>query len=136
MGGRGESMLNGRKTMLKLLHVDDDADILELAKMSLELMDDIEVVDCVSGEEALTTVEEFKPDVFLLDMMMPGMSGPEALEKLRQVPGLEAVPAIFMTARVGVGAWTELFDLGVAEVIAKPFDPMTLGAQIKAVLHR
>ena len=83
--------------MLKLLHVDDDADILELAKMSLELMDDIEVVDCVSGEEALTTVEEFKPDVFLLDMMMPGMSGPEALEKLRQVPGLEAVPAIFMT---------------------------------------
>ncbi|MEQ5829182.1 response regulator [Sulfitobacter sp. NFXS29] len=122
--------------MLKLLHVDDDADILELAKMSLELMDDIEVVDCVSGEEALTTVEEFKPDVFLLDVMMPGMSGPETLEKLRQVPGLEAVPAIFMTARVGVGAWTELFDLGVAEVIAKPFDPMTLGAQIKAVLHR
>lgn len=129
-------MLNGKKTMLKLLHVDDDADILELAKMSLELMDDIEVVDCVSGEEALSTVEEFKPDVFLLDVMMPSMSGPETLEKLRQVPGLETVPAIFMTAQVGVGTWTELFDLGATEVIAKPFDPMTLGVEIKAALNR
>lgn len=70
--------------------------------MSLELMDDIEVADCVSRKEALTIIEEFKPDVLLLDVMMPGMSGPETLGKLRQVQGFEAVPAIFID-RAGGG---------------------------------
>ncbi len=98
--------------MIKLLHVDDDADILEIARMSLELSGDIEVVQCASGEDALRTVKEFTPDVFLLDVMMPGMSGPQVLEKMREMPGLKNVPAIFMTARANSAEQQELFDLG------------------------
>ncbi len=120
--------------MIKLLHVDDDVDILEIARMSLELSGDIEVVQCASGEAALRTVKEFTPDVFLLDVMMPGLSGPQVLEKMREMPGLKNVPAIFMTARATGVEQQELFDLGAKKVISKPFDPMTLSEQIKTVL--
>jgi DNA-binding response OmpR family regulator len=120
--------------MLKLIHVEDEPDILELAKMSLELTEDFEVSSCACGEEALAEVRNFVPDVLLLDVMMPGMSGPETLKNLRKMPGLETVPAIFMTARVGAAAWTELYKLEVQGMIAKPFDPMILGAQIKGMM--
>lgn len=122
--------------MLKLLHVDDDADILEVAKMSLELSGGFETVGCLSGEEALTIASDYMPDVLLLDVMMPGMSGPETLERLREFPSLEDVPAIFMTARVGAASEAELFGLGAKEIIQKPFDPMALGSQILDVLKR
>ncbi|SFE20581.1 Response regulator receiver domain-containing protein [Sulfitobacter brevis] len=120
--------------MIKLLHVDDDTDILEIARISLEFSGDIEVVQCSSGEEALAAVAEFIPDVFLLDVMMPGMTGPKTLEELRKLPGLAEVPAIFMTARANADEHKELWDVGALEVISKPFDPMSLSQQIKAVL--
>lgn len=122
--------------MIKLLHVDDEADILELTKMSLELSDDFDVVSCSSGKDALHAVTHFKPDVFLLDVMMPGLTGPETLEELRTMPGFEGVPAIFMTARLGDGSREELLALGAKDVIAKPFDPMTLGPQIKSSMMK
>lgn len=122
--------------MIKLLHVDDDADILELTEMSLALSDDFEVVACLSGNEAISKVNGFIPDVLLLDVMMPAMTGPETLVKIREIRGLESVPVIFMTARLGDGSRAELFALGAKEVIAKPFDPITLGAQIKEALKQ
>lgn len=121
--------------MMKLLHIDDDVDILELTKMSLELSEDFDVVSCSSGKDALLAVKHFMPDVLLLDVMMPGMTGPETLEKMRTISGLEAVPAIFMTARLGESQ-TELLALGAKDVIAKPFDPMTLGTQIKSAMMK
>ncbi|MFG6625011.1 response regulator [Sulfitobacter sp. 1A12056] len=120
--------------MIKLLHVDDEADILELTKLSLELSDDFDVVSCSSGKDALLAIEQFIPDVFLLDVMMPGWTGPETLEKLWAIPSLKDVPAIFMTARVSSGSCAELLATGAKEIIAKPFDPMTLGAQIKSAM--
>ncbi len=122
--------------MIKLLHVEDDADIREIAKMALELSGDIEVVQCVSGEDALTVVQSFVPDVFLLDMMMPGMTGMQTLEKMREMPGLDQIPAIFMTARAQHAELEELRNLGAADVISKPFDPMSLGDQIKSVMAK
>lgn len=120
--------------MIKLLHVDDDEDILEIAKMALEISGDIEVVQCTSGHDALWKANEFIPDVFLLDIMMPSMTGPQTLEKLRERPSLKNVPVIFMTARVST-ADQDLFDLGAIDVISKPFDPLTLSAQIKSALN-
>ncbi len=66
--------------MIKLLHIDDDEDILEISKMALEISGDIEVVQCPSGHDALWKVNEFIPDVFLLDVMMPEMTGLQTLE--------------------------------------------------------
>ena len=120
--------------MIKLLQIDDDEDILEITKMALEASGDIEVVQCISGHDALWKTNEFIPDVFLLDVMMPGMTGPQTLEKLRERPSLKNVPVIFMTARASTTN-QDLFNLGAIDVISKPFDPVALSAQIKSALN-
>ena len=121
--------------MIKLLHVEDDADIREIAKMSLELTGDFEVVQCNSGQEALDTVPSFTPDVILLDIMMPGMTGKETLEHLRKIDALKETPAIFMTARAQNADVEEFRAVGAVEVICKPFDPMSLAEQIKTAMN-
>ncbi|WP_370401960.1 response regulator [Sulfitobacter sp. JB4-11] len=122
--------------MIKLLHVEDDADIREIAKMALDLSGEFEVVQCESGEDALTTVPGYLPDVVLLDMMMPGMTGKQTLEKMREIPEMAHVPAIFMTARAQQAEMEELRSLGAAEVISKPFDPMSLADQVKVAIGK
>lgn len=122
--------------MIRLLHVEDDADIREIALMSLELSGEFEVLQCVSGEDALAQASGFAPDVILLDMMMPGMTGRQTLEKMRADPKLAAVPAIFMTARAQHAEIAELLESGAADVISKPFDPLSLPDQIKQVLGK
>lgn len=120
--------------MIKLLHVEDDADIREIAKMALELSGDFEVVQCECGEDALRCVADYAPDVLLLDMMMPGMTGRQTLEKIRENPAFQSTPAIFMTARAQPNELDELRSIGATEVISKPFDPMSLPDQIKAAI--
>ncbi|APE44246.1 hypothetical protein BOO69_13190 [Sulfitobacter alexandrii] len=122
--------------MLKLIHVEDDADIREIAKMSLDLAGDFEVVQCDCGEDALEKVQDYTPDVILLDMMMPGMTGRQTLEEMRKLPHLADVPAIFMTARAQHAEIEELRNVGAADVISKPFDPMSLADQIKNAIRK
>ncbi|QUJ76712.1 response regulator [Sulfitobacter albidus] len=120
--------------MIKLLHVEDDADIREIAKLSLEMSGEFEVTQCESGPDALKLVETVTPDIILLDMMMPGMTGKETLAHMRGMPHLKDTPAIFMTARAQESELDELRAIGAAEVISKPFDPMALADQIKAAI--
>lgn len=121
--------------MIRLLHVEDDADIREIAMMALDLSGEFEVLQCSSGNEAISKAAEFAPDVFLLDMMMPGMTGRETLDQMRKVPALKAIPAIFMTARAQHSEIEELLKNGAAKVISKPFDPLALPDQIKQALQ-
>ena len=120
--------------MIKLLHVEDDADIREIAQLALELSGDFELVQCESGELALEAINSFVPDILLLDMMMPGMTGRQTLEKMRLNPALADTPAIFMTARAQHAEIEELRLAGAAHVISKPFDPVSLGDEIKKVI--
>lgn len=122
--------------MITILHVDDDADVLEISKISLEMQENIKVTSCISGKEALFAVENFSPDLFLLDYMMPELTGPELLKKLRQVPSLQNIAVVFMTARVHEEGFEELWELGALDVISKPFDPMTLGARVQEAFSR
>jgi CheY-like chemotaxis protein len=122
--------------MIKLLHVEDDADIREITFMALLLSGEFEVSQCASGKEALVHVQGYVPDVILLDMMMPGMTGLQTLEKLRENIAFTAIPAVFMTARAQHAEIDELLQTGAAEVISKPFDPMTLSDQIKAAMQK
>ncbi|UWR33725.1 response regulator [Sulfitobacter sp. W027] len=87
--------------MIKLLLVENDLDICELVRLSLELHGEFDVVDCSSGEEALRIVGDYRPDVFLLDFMMPEMSGPQVLKRFREVPELADVPAFFLLPEHG-----------------------------------
>jgi len=120
--------------MIKLLHVEDDPDIREIAKLSLEFSGKFEFVQCASGPDALAKLAEFTPDVVLLDMMMPGMTGKETLARMRLLPHMAHVPAVFVTARAQVSEMDELRAIGAAEVISKPFDPMALGERVKKAM--
>lgn len=121
--------------MIKVLHVEDDADIREIASIALRMFGSFEVVQCESGEEALAQAEKAKPDVFLLDLMMPGMSGTQTLEELRKIDTLAHVPAIFMTARTLKSEQDGLRAAGAIAVISKPFDPLTLGETILCAIR-
>jgi CheY-like chemotaxis protein len=115
----------------RILFVEDDPDIQVVATLALESLGGFSVLACGSGLEALSRFDEFAPDLVLLDVMMPGMDGPETLAELRRRPS--DVPVIFMTARVQTHEVLRYRELGAAEVIAKPFDPMTLADTVRTI---
>lgn len=115
---------------LKIVHVDDDPDIREISRIALELVGGLEVVQFASGQEALAGALAAQPDLFLLDVMMPGMSGEQTLQALRAIPAFATTPAIFMTAKAQHSDIDTLKAAGALEVIVKPFDPMLLAADI------
>lgn len=114
----------------KILYIEDDPDIQEVARMALEVVGNYEVGLCSSGSEALNLVEEFRPDLVLLDVMMPGMDGLSTLEALRSMPGMAKTPVIFVTAKVQANEVAQYRELGAIDVIAKPFDPMHLAEEV------
>jgi|SRR5690554_473294 len=119
----------------RLLYVDDEADLREVAQMSLELDSDFEVRCCASGAEAVDEVQARRPDLVLLDVMMPAMDGPTTLQRIRELPEGD-MPIVFITARAADGDAVKLMTLGAAGVIPKPFDPMQLAAQVRQYLER
>ena len=120
----------------KILYVEDEPDIRLIATMALESLGGFTLESCESGNEAVAKACEFSPDLLLLDVMMPGMDGPATLRALRELPGLAETPAIFMTAKVQSQEIDGYFQLGAVDVIAKPFDPMTLASQIDDIWRR
>lgn len=117
----------------KILYVEDDIDIQTVARMALELVGGYTLEVCSSGEEAISKGPAFSPDLILLDVMMPGMDGPTTLENLRKFPELKNTTAVFMTAKVMPSDVQRYKDLGAADVIPKPFDPMTLAQQVHEI---
>jgi two-component system, OmpR family, response regulator len=116
-----------------LLYVDDDADIREIVHMSLSLDGDLRVHVSDGGEPALTKMRDARPDLVMLDVMMPGMDGPAILARMRGDVELRHIPVIFMTAKANPQEVARFRGLSAIGVIAKPFDPMVLGSQVKAL---
>jgi len=117
----------------KVMLVEDDDDIRTVAGMALEMVGGLTVRACGSGEEALAAVAEFAPQLIVLDVMMPGMNGPEVLVRLRAQDATADIPVVFLTAKAHREEVERLRALGVLDVVAKPFDPMTLADTIKAL---
>lgn len=118
--------------MLNVLHVDDEPDIREVAAFALETDPDVTVRSAASGLDAIDILRGgFAPDVILLDVMMPELDGPGTLTMLRQLPGHAHTPVIFMTARAQSHELDRYLGLGAIAVVIKPFDPMTLGQQLR-----
>ncbi len=116
----------------RLLLVDDDDDIRTIARMSLERIGGWEVVAAASADEAEAAAREAAPDAVLLDVMMPDVDGPATLERLRPLIG--AAPVVFLTAKTQPADLERLTSLGAAGVLAKPFDPMSLAAELAAIV--
>jgi two-component system, OmpR family, response regulator len=118
------------RRLAKILHVEDDPDILELTRMALEGLNGFDVASCSGWREAVAKAPGFEPDMFLLDVMMPGKTGPETLAELRMLPGFTDTPTVFMTAKVQLPEIQTFLDAGAIAVITKPYDPMMLGDRL------
>jgi CheY-like chemotaxis protein len=118
----------------RILIIDDEDDIREVAALSLETIAGWEVVVASSGAQGLARAVEYQPDAILLDVMMPGMDGPTTFRELRKSPTTARIPVLLLTAKVQSSDQRRFADLGVEAVLFKPFDPLTLAAQISAVL--
>lgn len=117
----------------KILYVEDEPDIRAVAQLALEMVGGFTLKICESGAQALREGEAFGPDLVLMDVMMPEMTGPMTLERFRQMPAMASVPVVFMTAKVQPAEVAQFRAMGALDVIAKPFDPMQLANQVRKV---
>lgn len=118
---------------LKIMYVDDEADIRTIVQFALEDEEGLDLRICASGQEALDTVDSYRPDLVLLDVMMPGMDGPTTLQRLHEQSDWARLPIAFVTAKVQLQEVTHFKAIGAVDVIAKPFDPMSLADQVRAI---
>ena len=120
---------------MRVLIVDDENDIRRVARLSLAAVGGMEVAEAASGPEGVRKALEELPDVVLLDMMMPGMDGPATLQVLRDNPATARIPVVFLTAKAMTSEVERLKGLGARGVLTKPFDPMTLPGQLRAIVE-
>ena len=121
---------------MKILIIDDDADIRSIARLSLSRVGGMEVIEAGGGVEGVRKAQEENPDVILLDMMMPTMDGMETLAALRSQPATASTPVIFLTAKAVGNEVERITSLGAAGVLVKPFDPRTLSRDVRALVNR
>ena len=121
-----------------ILVVDDDDEIREIVGLALEVMGGWTVLSADRGAAGLSLAREHRPDVVLLDVMMPEMDGPTMFSRMQVDPVLQDIPVVLLTAKVQVGHVQVWDSLPVAGVIPKPFNPATLTDQIDALVaeHR
>lgn len=119
--------------LLKILYAEDEPDLQTLVGMVLKMKGGFEVKICSSGNEAIQIAPDFKPDLFLLDVMMPGKDGPSTLKSLRELPEFQKTPAIFITAKSNAKDLIDFKDKGAIDVITKPFDPLELPVLISRI---
>jgi CheY-like chemotaxis protein len=117
-----------------ILLIDDEDDIREVAVLSLEATQGWTVASANGGATGLALAGTCAPDMILLDVMMPEMDGPTTVRALRANEATRSIPVIFLTAKVQAADRQRFMQLGVQGIIAKPFDPMTLGQQISELL--
>ena len=117
-----------------VLVVDDDEDIRFIAERALSRVGGYRVTTANDGEEALAAMADDRPDAVVMDVSMPNLDGPSTWERLRQDPDLADVPVVLLTARAHTAERGELLGLGVAGVLVKPFDPMTLSHDVAEAL--
>ncbi len=121
---------------MKILVIDDEEDLRSVCCMSLSMIGGAEVVEAGSGPEGLEKAVIERPDVIILDLMMPEMDGTQVLLKLRDNPETSHIPVIFLTVKgMFLGECERLKSLGALAVLSKPFDPMLLMEQIQKILE-
>ena len=117
-----------------ILIIDDERDIREIARISLEMTKAWTVIVADSGQEGLVMATQKQPDAILLDVMMPDMDGPTTLKRLKQNPDTQDIPVLLLTASAKVAEQRQYLLLGAKAVLIKPFDPEFLATQIETAL--
>lgn len=121
---------------MKVLLIDDEQDIRKVGRLSLEAVGHFETAVAASAREGFDLASTSRPDVIVMDMMMPDVDGLAALAELRTIPELRDIPVIFMTAKAQREEIAFYLECGAIGVVKKPFDPMTLPSEITAILDK
>ncbi|HEU4603781.1 MAG TPA: response regulator [Steroidobacteraceae bacterium] len=117
----------------RICYVEDDEDIQRIVRMSLERVGKMKVEVIGDPLLAIDAIVGFKPDLVLLDWMMPGMDGPTLFKRLKEDPQTKELPVVFMTAKATSAEMEELRSLGALGAISKPFSPKDLPEQLRAL---
>nr|WP_272887417.1 response regulator [Stutzerimonas stutzeri] len=119
--------------MQRILHVEDVPSIQVVTRIALEKLGGFQVLSCASGQDALGQAQQFVPDMILLDVMLPQMSGLELLRQLALQIDLPQTPVVLLTGQQEPADLAELKRLGVRSLLQKPFDPLQLAAQLNEI---
>lgn len=117
----------------RICYVEDDEDIQRIVRMSLERVGKMTVQIVTDPLVAIGAMTAFKPDLVMLDWMMPGMDGPTLFREMKKRPEVAALPVVFITAKAAQRDLEELKTLGAAGTISKPFSPKDLPEQLRAI---
>jgi CheY-like chemotaxis protein len=120
----------------RIMYVDDDPDLQDIVSLGLETRGGFTVTCCDSGNQALEEIAIFKPDLVILDMVLPGMNGLQLLARMRELPGVPWIPVIFLTSKIRPDQVEEYKELGVIGVINKPLNPLELRHQVREIWER
>jgi CheY-like chemotaxis protein len=120
--------------MRRILIIDDEDDIREVAALSLEATAGWEILTASSGAEGIDIAAAEQPDAILMDVMMPGVDGPTTFARMQQTPTISHIPVLLLTAKVQGVDQRRFAGLGLAGILFKPFDPLTLADQISTAL--
>lgn len=121
------------RALKRILHIEDVPSIQIVTRIALERIGGFEVLSCASAQAALDEVRTFAPDLILLDVMLPQMDGIELLRQLAGLVDLQQTPVVLLTGHLERERLAELQQMGVREVLQKPFDPLQLTAQLRAI---
>lgn len=121
------------RPLIRICYVEDDEDIQRIVRMSLEKIGKMTVEVVSDPMTAIERMIAFKPDLVMLDWMMPGMDGPTLFRRMQETPGIKSLPVVFITAKASQRELDELRSLGALGTISKPFSPKDLPEQLKAL---
>jgi DNA-binding response OmpR family regulator len=119
---------------MKVLVIDDEEDTRSIVKLSLSLIDNIEIIEAANGVSGLALAKSENPDIILLDMIMPHMDGKSTLIELNKDIATKHIPVVILTTKSTIKDINSMKDLGAKHVLTKPFDPMTLVEEIKQIV--
>ena len=121
---------------MKVLIIDDEDDVRSVTALSLSAVGGMDVVEASSGPEGIEMAQQEKPDAILLDVMMPGQDGIATLARIRESEATRSIPVVLLTAKAMLFELQRLDELGARGVITKPFDPMALPGELRAILEK
>jgi two-component system, OmpR family, alkaline phosphatase synthesis response regulator PhoP len=121
---------------MRVLIIDDEEDVRSVTSLALSAVGGMEVLEAAGGAEGFALAGKERPDAILLDVMMPGQNGIATLAQLRESEVTRAIPVVLLTAKAMSFELRRLEELGASGVITKPFDPMALADELRAILEK
>lgn len=121
------------KELKKILYAEDEPDVQTVVELTVQTMSNYTIKICDNGKKLLECVQDYEPDLILLDVMMPEMDGPTTFKNLQENSQTKDIPVVFMTAKAQVHEIETFKQTGILGIITKPFDPISLCNEIEKI---